>query len=127
MYFQSNVLISNEHNACLTDFGLSRILAEFEGTSYWSSTVGGALRWRAPELLPRQDDPVEEDDTEKSKESGPVLTFECDVYSFGCVMLQASLTAIDIVDNYTRLMTYSIDPLRKDPIQRNKRRTPSRF
>ena len=90
MYFQSNVLINNEHHACLTDFGLSRIRAEFEGTSYWSSTVGGALRWRAPELLPGQNDP-EEDGTETSKKSVPVLTFECDVYSFGCVMLQVSL------------------------------------
>ena len=92
------MLISNEHHACLTDFGLSRILAEFEGTSYWSSTVGGALRWRAPELLPEQEEAVEEeeDGTEKRKENGPVLTFECDVYSFGCVMLQVSLTSIHI-------------------------------
>ena len=85
------------------------------------------MRWRAPELLLGEDEPVEEDGAEKSKENDPVLTFECDVYSFGCVMLQASPTSINIVEDYTRLMTYSIDPLRKDPIQRNKRRPPSRF
>ena len=75
---QGNILINDAHEACLIDFGLSSIKAEFEGTSYWSSTVGGALRWRAPELMP-SDDPL------------PVPTFASDIYSFGCIMLQVGL------------------------------------
>jgi serine/threonine protein kinase len=61
----------------LVDFGLSTIKAVFEGTSYAPSTVGGAIRWRAPELL----DFTEEDFT-------PILTTACDIYSYGSVMLQ---------------------------------------
>lgn len=76
----NNVLIDNNQHACLLGFGLSSIHAEFEGTSYWSSTVGGAVRWRAIELLP----PVNGD----LYEFTPVVTPSCDIYSFGSVMLQ---------------------------------------
>lgn len=48
---QSNILIGSIGCACVADFGMSTILAEFEGTSYYSSTVGGVIRWRVPELL----------------------------------------------------------------------------
>lgn len=72
-----NVLINGSRRACLVDFGLSSIKAEFEGTSYWSSTVGGAIRWRALELLP----------TPKNGYN-PILTTACDIYSFGSVMLE---------------------------------------
>ncbi|KAF7976005.1 hypothetical protein HWV62_8006 [Athelia sp. TMB] len=48
----ANVLIDDNRIACLTDFGLSTLRAGFENPSYWTSTVGGAIRWRAPELLP---------------------------------------------------------------------------
>lgn len=75
--FQANVLINDNQEGCLVDFGLSSIRAEFEGTSYWSSSVGGAIRWRAPELMPGG-----------NEEPAPVLTEKCDVYSFGCIMLQ---------------------------------------
>jgi serine/threonine protein kinase len=74
---QANILIDDNGKALLVDFGLSTIKAEFEGTSYCSSTVGGAIRWRALELLPL----TPEDFT-------PKLTAACDVYSYGSVMLQ---------------------------------------
>jgi len=67
----ANVLINDKCEPLLTDFGLSYLKA-FEGTSYWSSTVGGAIRWCAPELL-RND---------------PLATDKCDIYSLGCIMLQ---------------------------------------
>ena len=73
----ANILISHDNRACLVDFGLSSIIAKFEGSSYWSSTVGGAIRWLAPELLPQAG-------------STPILTPACDVYSFGSVMLEVS-------------------------------------
>jgi len=75
-----NVLIDDNGNACLTDFGLSFICPEFIGTYFWSSTLGGALRWRAPELVaPNDDGDVEE--------YVPDLTRKCDIYSFGGLML----------------------------------------
>jgi serine/threonine protein kinase len=74
---QANILIDGVGKARLVDFGLSTIKAEFEGTSYDSSTVGGALRWRAPELLA-----VCEDDIACN------LSAACDIYSYGSVMLQ---------------------------------------
>lgn len=39
----ANILISQEGKACITDYGFSSIGAEFEGTSYFSSTVGGSM------------------------------------------------------------------------------------
>lgn len=77
------MLIDDTGRACLVDFGLSFIKVEFEGTSYWSSTVGGAMRWRAPELLP----PLFEDVVNFK----PSLTPACDIYSFGSVMLHVRL------------------------------------
>ncbi|KZP09930.1 kinase-like protein [Athelia psychrophila] len=79
----ANILIDDQGKALLVDFGLSSIKVQFEGTSYWSSTAGGAIRWRAPELLPRW--PVEEDSDLDS--FVPDLRVACDIFSFGCVML----------------------------------------
>ena len=76
-WWQANILIDSDGKARLVDFGLSTIKAVFEGTSYSQSTVGGAIRWRALELLHF----TEEDFT-------PILTTACDIYSYGSVMLQ---------------------------------------
>jgi serine/threonine protein kinase len=75
--WQANILIDRNGKALLVDFGLSTIKAEFEGTSYYSSTVGGALRWRAPELLAVTD-----------RDVAPNLSTACDIYSYGSIMLQ---------------------------------------
>ena len=72
---QANILIDSDGKARLIDFGLSTIKAEFEGTSFYSPTAGGALRWRALELFL-------EDDV------APTLTAACDIYSYGSVTLQ---------------------------------------
>ena len=76
-----NILISDTGTACITDFGLSVIPAEFGGTSFITSTVGGAIRFRAPELLPTAD-------TELEAKFKAQLTLECDVYSLGSVLLE---------------------------------------
>lgn len=83
----ANVLINDSGMACLIDFGLSLIKADFEGTAFITSTVGGAMRWRAPELIPPEDTGV----YEKFK---PTLTFACDIYSLGSVTLQVSYPKI---------------------------------
>lgn len=75
----SNVLVMENGTACLSDFGLSGVVTEFFGSSTFSSTVSGNIRWGAPELfaLPEnQDDPT----NRPSKEA--------DIYSFGSITLQ---------------------------------------
>lgn len=96
-----NVLINDEGSACITDFGLSIVQAEFQGTSFITvrthiacqlrfiliklqSMVGGAIRFRAPELLPTTDTSLKDKFT-------AVLTFQCDVYSLGSVFLEVRL------------------------------------
>ncbi|PPQ91942.1 LOW QUALITY PROTEIN: hypothetical protein CVT25_000985 [Psilocybe cyanescens] len=64
--------------AHLSDFGLSNVMAEVRNNSFLSSTVGGAPRWTAPELL--------HVGTDVNKV--PTVTKECDIYSFGSVVLQ---------------------------------------
>ena len=86
--FQSNVLIDAGGHARLSDFGLSTILAEFQGTSYFTSSIGGAVRWAAPELYYVPDTP--EDDEDDFETSANALTEQSDIYSFGCIMLQVS-------------------------------------
>ncbi|OAX35236.1 kinase-like protein [Rhizopogon vinicolor AM-OR11-026] len=77
----SNVLVHGNGRACLADFGLSTILAEFIGTSYLTSTINGNIRWAAAELFE-----VPEDGEEH--EAVISLSTECDIYSFGSIALQ---------------------------------------
>ncbi|KAG0697977.1 kinase-like domain-containing protein [Suillus ampliporus] len=71
----NNVLINDRGKACLTDFG-------FQGALYLGQ-VGrpGAIRWAAPELIVGL---------------GQHSTFESDIYSFGCIMLQVLVEHIII-------------------------------
>lgn len=75
----SNVLVMENGTACLSDFGLSGVVSEFFGSSTFSSTISGNIRWGAPELfvLP------ENQDGSTNRPSK-----EADVYSFGSIMLQ---------------------------------------
>lgn len=59
---------------------MSKIIAEFQGTSYFTSSIGGAVRWSAPELYRVYEDHI-----------FPVVTVECDIYSFGSVTLQVCI------------------------------------
>ncbi|KAG1805810.1 kinase-like domain-containing protein [Suillus subaureus] len=74
----SNVLISSNGRARLSDFGLSVIAVEFVGTSYFTSALSGTVRWIAPELLAIPD------------EEGTTMipTSNSDIYSFGCIFFQ---------------------------------------
>ncbi|KAG1744290.1 kinase-like domain-containing protein [Suillus lakei] len=72
----SNVLISSNGRACLADFGLSTIILEFVGTSYFTSSIRGNVRWVAAELC------------EVSEDDELSLSTECDIYSFGSITLQ---------------------------------------
>ncbi|OAX32850.1 kinase-like protein, partial [Rhizopogon vinicolor AM-OR11-026] len=73
---QSNVLVRDNGRACLADFGLSTMLVEFAGTSYLTNTIRGHMRWAAAELFEEEDEPHIS------------LSLECDIYSFGSIILQ---------------------------------------
>ncbi|KAG2144140.1 kinase-like domain-containing protein [Suillus bovinus] len=70
----SNVLIDEKGRAYLADFGLSTIIVEFVGTSYFTDSIRGNIRWAAAELYEAPDNAS--------------LTSECDIYSFGSIILQ---------------------------------------
>ncbi|KIJ63424.1 hypothetical protein HYDPIDRAFT_29668 [Hydnomerulius pinastri MD-312] len=71
----SNILIMADGEPKISDFGLSSIIEEFNGTSYFTSCKPGAYRWAAPELLGLSGDL-------------PKPNVQSDVYSFGCIMIQ---------------------------------------
>lgn len=77
--FQSNVLVMENGTACLSDFGLSGVVSEFFGSSTFSSTISGNVRWGAPELFA----PPENQDGPTNRP-----TKGADIYSFGSTMLQ---------------------------------------
>ncbi|CAE6419180.1 unnamed protein product [Rhizoctonia solani] len=75
----ANVVVSASEEALLTDFGLSRIVAEEEGADVASTSLesAGSARWMAPELF--------QPDTNTSS-SG--VTSASDMWSFGMLCLE---------------------------------------
>ncbi|TFK33028.1 hypothetical protein BDQ12DRAFT_658509 [Crucibulum laeve] len=73
----SNILIDDDGNARLSDFGLSSIVMELHGTANITSTFGGSVRWA---------DPLFYKDYEEDQVIIP--TTSSDIYSFGSVMLE---------------------------------------
>jgi len=69
---QVNVLVTDEHRACLADFGLSTASDSkvFNATSLSTKHAGGTLRWTAPEIF---------------QGDQPINTSSSDIYSFACV------------------------------------------
>jgi serine/threonine protein kinase len=65
---QDNVLLDDKLNPRLTDFGLSRMMATSTLWATSTKSIGGTLRWMAPEL-------VNQDDAKPTAAS--------DVYAFG--------------------------------------------
>ncbi|KAG2361641.1 kinase-like domain-containing protein [Suillus spraguei] len=74
-----NVLINENENALLADFGLSHLLGEHE-TSFFKSDGPGAIRWAAPEITQLDPETPSEEVGKPNKAS--------DIYSFGCIMMQ---------------------------------------
>lgn len=67
----------NNDTAHLSDFGLSNVIEELQGPSFFTSKVGGSARWIAPELL------------QASK-----LAMACDVFSFASVAFYVSFELV---------------------------------
>ncbi|KAG8216986.1 kinase-like domain-containing protein [Butyriboletus roseoflavus] len=77
-----NILIDNDHNPRLTDFGLSQTLSPQTSLTYLhtNSVPRGARMWVAPELLHPDLFPTED---ESNKES----SLNVDIYSLGSIIL----------------------------------------
>jgi serine/threonine protein kinase len=77
LFFKSNILLDGDEKACLADFGLSNVVAEACGPLYVTSSIGGSVRWAAPEYF-------------RISEGSSVstVTTHGDIYSYGSVMLQ---------------------------------------
>ncbi len=75
---QSNVLVNDNGKACLSDFGLGRLL---EVSGFTTKQVGGTCRWMAYELI--------YDDGEEPARH----TRETDVWAFGMTILEVRATS----------------------------------
>ncbi|KAL5480484.1 hypothetical protein ACEPAI_1754 [Sanghuangporus weigelae] len=74
----ANVLIDENEEPRITDFGLARVV-DSQGTSIATSFKGrGTLRWQAPELL----------NASRFGQDMNKLTTKTDVYAFSCVYLE---------------------------------------
>ncbi|KDQ06850.1 hypothetical protein BOTBODRAFT_233332 [Botryobasidium botryosum FD-172 SS1] len=71
----TNVLIKDDGEACLADFGLSRFI-ESVSTGLTTTVFSGTPRWMAPELF------------FPSKDEVAPVTKEGDVYAFGCLAVE---------------------------------------
>lgn len=87
---QGNILM-DAGKAHLSDFGLSNVMADVRNNSFVSSTVGGAPRWTAPELLHFGTD----------VNVVPDVTKHSDIYSFGSVALQVRGVVVPFLSNYS--------------------------
>ena len=74
IHLQSNILISDDKKALISDFGLSRLVEATTGYSINSSDTCGSARWMSPEQLPH------------TSEQPIKLDSRNDVWSFGMVV-----------------------------------------
>jgi serine/threonine protein kinase len=87
---QSNILIDDNGQALLTDFGLSNVIEEvlesepsMRNTRFATSLFAGSTRWMAPELI--------EALTNDDEAQPPPISTSSDVYAFACVCLEVGL------------------------------------
>jgi serine/threonine protein kinase len=69
--------VNDEGEACITDFGLARIL---EASGFTTKSVGGTCRWMAYELIAPSD--------EEEEEVIPQVTVATDIWAFGMTVLE---------------------------------------
>ncbi|KAG1764885.1 kinase-like domain-containing protein [Suillus placidus] len=85
----SNILIGDDGQALLTDFGLSNVIEEvlesepsMRNSRFATSLFAGSTRWMAPELI--------EALTNDDEAQPPPISTSSDVYAFACVCLEVA-------------------------------------
>ncbi|KAJ7915989.1 kinase-like domain-containing protein [Mycena leptocephala] len=73
----ANILINNDGQACLADFGLALAIESQALSTSSAGSTRGTLRWLAPEIL----------DSSRKAERQALLT-KRDIYAFGCTILE---------------------------------------
>ena len=68
--------MNDKHEACLADFGLSRVLGE---SGFTTKSVGGTSRWMAWELIASFNE---------DEENVPQVTAASDVWAFAMTVLE---------------------------------------
>ncbi|KAF9227106.1 kinase-like protein [Gyrodon lividus] len=95
----TNVLIGASGKAYLSDFGLATIHHEFLGTSLFTSSPRGNVRWVAPDLFQ-----VPEVEGSRSV----LCSEETDVYSYGSIMLQVLSGKVPFFGFKTQQIYYKV-------------------
>lgn len=81
----TNILVDDCHNACITDFGISRIL---EVSGFTTGSVHGSYRWMALELLAYELEAYESHGHGLLEDSVPRTTTASDIWAFGMTVLE---------------------------------------
>lgn len=76
---QRNVLINDNREACLVDFGLARILGE---SGFTTKSASSTFRFMSPELIPRG---------EQAEMSVPRVTEATDIWAFSMFVIEVSI------------------------------------
>lgn len=84
----ANILIDDDGQACLTDFGLSRIL---QTSGFTTNTPAGTSRFMAPELISSEDG---------DEESIPKVTKASDVYAYAMTVLEVQTSFNQFLSQY---------------------------
>ena len=103
------MLVDDQGHACICDFGLSSIMHGMDFTDFASTTKStrGTTRWMAPELLY----------PEKYGLKKFTPTFESDVYTFACVILEVRTLLSARTANIVKMMVnHFADHDRKAPL-----------
>ena len=77
--------MNDERQACITDFGLSRVLGEL---GFTTKSVAGTCRWMAYELITPSN--------EGEEETIPQVTAATDVWAFGMTVLEVRFSAFSL-------------------------------
>lgn len=83
-YFKANILINDLGNACLADFGISRI---FDVKGFTTKNTSGTYRWMSIELL-------KEEMYKSESVANSRTTMEADIWAFGMTSLEVRIQAV---------------------------------
>jgi serine/threonine protein kinase len=95
------VLINGEGQACLVDFGLSSMMKIGERFEYLRQDEKrpGAVHWAAPELIP---DISPDNCSANEDEKRYMPSTSSDIYSYGCIMYEVSMSLPSQLKHTTR-------------------------